>query len=189
MVKRARDAIELFATLPVQGKVLDIGSSDGEQADFLRAHGFDVVTVDPKNADIIGLWPIELDFKVGAIWCSHTLEHSRNPGAFLDGCFNVLEDRGWMAITVPPMKGNIVGGHLTLWNAGLLLYNLILARFDCSRAMVKTYGYNISVIMRKREALLPSLHYDAGDIELLAPFFPMPVSQGFDGQISEWNWV
>lgn len=188
MVKRAGEAIEKFVTLTIKGKVLDIGSSNGEQAQYLIGNGLDVVTIDPHEADIIGLFPMDIPFKVGAVWCSHTLEHSRHVGAFLDKCFEVLEDDGWLAITVPPMKPQIVGGHLSIWNAGLLIYNLILAGFDCSKAMVKTYGYNISVIVQKKKADLPELNYDRGDIEKLATFFPLPVYQGFDGFIAECNW-
>lgn len=123
-----------------------------------------------------------------AIWCCHVLEHQRNVGAFLEKCFADLKDGGWLAVTVPPRKDEIVGGHLTLWNAGLLLYNLILAGFDCSGASVKTYGYNVSVIVRKRRANLPALKMDCGDIESLAEFFPMPVEQGFSGLIGGINW-
>lgn len=188
MVKRAGEAIIKFVALPIKGKVLDIGSSNGEQAKYLRENGLEVVTIDPHEADIIGLFPMDIPFKCGAIWCAHTLEHSRNVGSFLDKCFEVLEDDGWLCITVPPLKPQIVGGHLSIWNAGLLLYNLILAGFDCSQAKVKTYGYNISVIVRKKKADLPQLDYDRGDIEKLSKFFPVQVYQGFDGFIGECNW-
>lgn len=188
MVQRAGEAIKKFVGLPIDGIVLDIGSGNGEQARYLREHGLNVVTIDPHDADIVGLFPIDIAFRVGAVWCAHTLEHSRNVGLFLDKCFDILDDGGWMAITVPPMKPNIVGGHLTVWNAGLLLYNMILAGFDCSAAKVKTYGYNISVIVQKREAVLPALDYDNGDIEKLDRFFPVPVHQGFVGNIAECNW-
>ena len=89
---------------------------------------------------------------------------------------------------MPPMKDAIVGGHVSLWNAGMLIYRLVLAGFDCRQAAVKTYGYNISVVVRKRVAHLPELAMDAGDIERLAQFFPMPVAQDFDGRISQLNW-
>ena len=80
------------------------------------------------------------------------------------------------------------GGHLSLWNAGLLLYNLILAGFDCRSAAVKTYDYNVSVIVRKKAAPLPELTYDFGDIEKLSQFFPFEAKHGFDGNIESINW-
>lgn len=178
----------MFVSLPINGRVLNIGGGNGDQADFLKSRGLDVVTVSPSGADINGLWPLDIGFTVGAIWCAHTLEHARNVGMFLEKCFDVLEEGGWLAITVPPMKPHIVGGHLTVWNAGLLLYNLIVAGFDCSAAKVKTYGYNISVIVQKKRAMLPHLDNDCGDIEKLAQFFPVPVWQGFEGSIAEHNW-
>ena len=103
-------------------------------------------------------------------------------------CFDDIDEGGIFAVTVPPLKHEIVGGHVTLWNAGLLLYQLILAGFDCSSASVKTYGYNISVIVRKKAATLPRLRMDFGDIEALSHYFPFPVANGFDGRILEVNW-
>src|SRR5690606_36120022 len=80
---------------------------------------------------------------------------------------------GVLALTVPPLKSRIVGGHVSLWNAGLLLYNLVLAGFDCSRARILQYGYNISVILTKTPAELPrDLSFDRGDLRRLRPFLP-----------------
>ena len=70
-----------------------------------------------------------------------------------------------------------------LRNAGVLLYNLILAGFDCSKASVGSYDYDLSVIVRKTRAEFPvDLHFDEGDIDKLAAFFPVPVHQAFDGR-------
>lgn len=101
----------------------------------------------------------------------------------------MLKDGGVLAITVPPLKREIVGGHVSLWNAGLLLYRLILAGFDCQNASVLTYGYNISVIIEKRRIDLPSdLKFANGDLEKLSDYFPFDVKQGFDGDIAMINW-
>jgi hypothetical protein len=95
---------------------------------------------------------------------------------------------GIIAITVPPAKHQIVGGHVTIWNAGLLLYNLIIAGNDCRLAAVKSEGYDISVIAPKVPIRLPNLRRDVGDIETLQGYFPLAAKQGFDGRISELNW-
>lgn len=119
------------------------------------------------------------------LWASHILEHMRNPGQFLDKCFRILKPNGLFCVTVPPLKHEIVGGHLTLWNPGLLLYNMILARFNCKKARVMQYGYNISVIVRKDpvpESAFDSLVYDWLDITRLGEFFPWPAEDAFDGQ-------
>jgi hypothetical protein len=68
-----------------------------------------------------------------------------------------------------------------LRNAGVLLYNLILAGFDCSKASVGSYDYDLSVIVRNTRAEFPvDLHFDEGLSS--RPFFPVPVHQGFDGR-------
>lgn len=168
---------------------LDIGSGDGWHAARLRSAGVSVTTISLQaGADIVGDYLKADCGRHDLVWASHVLEHQPNPGLFLRKCFSDLNDGGWLCVTVPPMKGEIVGGHVTLWNAGLLLYNLILAGFDCREARVKTYGYNITVLVQKREAKLPVLAMDFGDIEALSEFFPLPVRNGFDGNIEELNW-
>lgn len=171
------------------GTLLDIGSGAGVHAEGFRAAGFRVTTLDIKPpADLIGRYThIPLD-PFDYIWASHVLEHQPDPHGFLTKCFVDLNPNGMLAITVPPLKHEIVGGHVSLWNAGLLLYRLVLAGFDCSEARVKTYGYNISVLVRKKPAVLPELKWDGGDIERLRDYFPLPVHEGFDGRIESVNW-
>lgn len=169
--------------------VVDIGSGSGVHAEFFRRAGKDVTTVSLiPPADIVGDYLSADVGPVDCIWASHVLEHQPNPGVFLSKCFDDLGENGILAVTVPPLKHEIVGGHVTLWNAGLLLYQLILAGFDCRKAMVKSYGYNISVIVRKVKADLPELVMDRGDIERLSGFFPFSAEHGFDGRIEEINW-
>ena len=122
------------------------------------------------------------------IWCSHVLEHMPDVGLFLRKVRSELKEGGLLAITVPPMKHEIVGGHTSFWNEGLLLYRLILAGFDCSQARVGRYGYNISVLVRKREYDMPELEHDNGDIERLSRYFPFNARQGFDGRTGNINW-
>jgi SAM-dependent methyltransferase len=168
--------------------VLDIGSGAGVHADILRKNGRTVTTISLGNADIVGDFITTELGKYDCVWASHVLEHQTNVGLFLNKCFDCLNYNGILAVTVPPSKPEIVGGHLTTWNAGLLLYNLILAGFDCSEASVKTYGYNISVVVRKKKANLTGLHMDYGDIERIKRFFPFDAEHGFNGNIGEINW-
>ena len=171
--------------------VIDIGSGKGEQAAFLRSHHKHVVTVDLNaEADIQrNFMQLTVSQSFDAVWCCHVLEHQLNVNAFLVKLKDSIKEGGVFAITVPPAKHAIVGGHLTLWNAGLLLYNLIMAGFDCSETEGGEYGYNISVIGRKKSILLPPIRHDTGDIEALAPYFPKgwDVKEGFDGDISCWG--
>ncbi len=171
--------------------ILDVGSGTGHHADHMRTQGKEVTTISLcEPADFVGDY---LNFKpevpVDAIWACHVLEHQANTGLFLTKCFNDLRDNGILAVTVPPAKHDIVGGHLALYNAGLLLYQLIIAGFDCEEASIASYGYNISVVVRKRIADIPNdLAADAGDIEKLSRFFPIEAVQGFDGRIERLNW-
>jgi 2-dehydro-3-deoxyphosphooctonate aldolase (KDO 8-P synthase) len=134
----------------------------------------------------------QLEFKdqYDAIWCCHILEHQLNPNLFLKKVHCLLKDDGYLGIVVPPRKPFIVGGHVTLWNAGLLLYNLILAGFDCRYyCKIYQYDYNIGIIIKKKSIEhLPMLTMDKGDIELLSPYFPFDVQHNFNGDIMEFNW-
>lgn len=181
--------------------VLDIGSGEGKHSDVLQQKGKTVTSIDfgrsiyfEKRKD--NYTCINADYysyifeeKFDAIWVSHVLEHQPNPNLFLKKIHNDLEEGGVLAITVPPLKHEIVGGHVTLWNAGLLLYQLILAGFDCSNVSIKSYGYNISVILKKKSILAyPDLSYDSGDINKLKEFFPIGFEEPFNGDIKEFNW-
>ena len=173
--------------------LLDIGSGPKSAAHSFFSESNKEITrqdINPDyNPDLLGDFNnLATDKLYDCIWCSHVLEHQLNVNHFLTKIFHTLKDGGVLAITVPPRKDEIVGGHVNLWNAGLLLYNLILAGFDCKNAAVKSYGYNISVIVEKKTAILPNLNYDAGDINALNEFFPLGVFEGFDGNIQELNW-
>lgn len=172
-------------------RCIDIGSGTGVHSRVIRDHGRKTLMIDSghKEADISeDYMRVDVFRPYQAIWCSHVLEHQVNPGAFLGKVFNDLQYGGVLAITVPPAKHEIVGGHVTLWNAGLLLYQMILAGFDCSDARVGIYGYNISILVEKERAVLPALRHDCGDIETLAHLFPVPVQHGFDGRLCDVRW-
>jgi hypothetical protein len=90
------------------------------------------------------------DSRFDCVWASHVLEHQLNVGLFLRKIFEVANEGAAVCVTVPPSQPKILGGHVSFWNAGLLLYNLVHAGFDCRDASVLRYGYDISVIIRKR---------------------------------------
>jgi len=185
----AGEALEACRSLEFQ-TVLDIGAGDGCHSAFFRSMGKDVKTCDIYgDHDYLGRYTdLDIGDKFDLIWCSHVLEHQPNVGLFLKQVASNLNDGGYFVVTVPPLKHDIVGGHVSLWNAGLLLYNLILAGFDCSESKIKTYGYNISVIVKYKPIILPGLKMDFGDIETLSKYFPFDVRNGFDGRIEELNW-
>jgi len=194
-------------------KILDIGSGGPQPAaKILRFSGYEVDTCDfSKKATFTGNYnELDIKEKYDVIWCSHTLEHQINVNFFLRKINSNLKEGGYFVVTVPPLKHQIVGGHVSLWNAGLLIYNLVLSNFDCSDVRIKSYTdytdemshheiTDISAIVRKKYIELPILCYDGKDLKggenSLDRFFPKEFRHGqnnwihrFNGDIKELNW-
>jgi len=171
--------------------VLDICCGDGFHAEIFKQNDKKVTCVDKRNlyaTKYVGLYQ-DFQFEPHDLtWCCKALEHQLNVNDFLKKVRRETKVGGYTCMTVPPLKHDITGGHVTLWNAGLLLYNLVLAGFDCSNAHIKTYKYNITVIAKAADFEIPPLFYDLGDIELLKPWLPDFCEEPFDGQILEYNW-
>ena len=181
--------------------VLDIGAGSGDHANLMAAYGKHVTAIDfgvskyaERRSDcnyelVIGdfmAYPFEKKFD--CIWASHVLEHQPNVGKFIQRCLSLVKECGIIAVTVPPLNDRIVGGHLTLWNPGLLLYNFAFNGVDCRNASIKTYHYNITFIVNAKKRPSVHLDYDSGDINRLKEFLPEFCHEGFDGRIEEWNW-
>jgi len=185
-------AAQIFIqSLPPESRVLDIGAGrDKDFRDLVVKSGHEHVPFDLAEGND---WESHIRTShisaYDGVWMSHVLEHIHDTHAALLKIHTVLRQSGIVGITVPPMKAEIVGGHVSLWNAGLLLYRLVLAGFDCKKAAVKTYGYNCSVVVRSKRLNLPELKHDHGDIETLAGYFPVKVTgDSYDGAIREANW-
>lgn len=194
--------------------VLDVGCGEGIHSNIFYENGKEVTAIDyggssyfkkGESSDVkwkrvVGdVNKYEFDRQFDCIWCSHVLEHQLNPHDFLVRLHDLCRVGGVIAITVPPMKTSIVSGHVSLWNAGMLLYRLVLAGFDCSDAHVKTYDYDVSVIVRKRSInVLDELVYDMGDLKnVIQKYLPKALDIdvwengldiSFDGNIEELNW-
>lgn len=183
--------------------VLDVGCGQGLHAEIFSIYGKSVTGVDfgrseyfQRNTHARGFPLIIGDFneaqlpeQYDCVWCSHVLEHQLNPNLFLKKVAAAARDGGIICVTVPPLKKEIVGGHVSLWNAGLMLYHLVMAGVNCKDAAILQYGYNISIIVRNNALTLPDdLAWDIGDLEKLSAFFPDFVHQGFNGEILIHNW-
>lgn len=197
---RGKKILKKLLTLEFK-EVLDIGAGKCKQAEYLRKHGKNVFTcdignsinsIDIKNYDYVGDFN-KIDFrrKFECTLCSHILEHQLNVNSFLRRVVSVTDNDGYIAIIVPPRKPFIIGGHTSIWNAGLLLYNLILSGIDCSKeCYIKQYDYNIGIIVKNVPNNIDKVNisFDDGDINLLSNFFPFDVFEGFNGDILEFNW-
>ena len=191
--------------------VLDIGSGAGEHSDVFLRHGKSVTALDYGKSvyfqrhdnDQSDLQVLVLDFnsfepveQYDCVWCSHVLEHQLDVQAFLLRVGRCLKEGGVLAITVPPMRSEIVGGHVSFWNGGLLLYRLVLAGFDCANARLLRYGYNVSVLIQKKSIDVKGvLSYDAGDIRRIRQYLPSQleyrpndIDDPFEGDIEEIGW-
>ena len=185
---RARDVmIELLATRDFE-TVLDVGCGGIGHMDVFEKCGKKVHKCDmnPRYKptyvgnflDIVDDIP---DEKYDCIWCSHTLEHQLNPGIFLSQIKRILKEDGYFALTVPPMKHFIVGGHVNHWTTGMLLHNLVSVGFDCSNAFIRApkpekfkgypdgagsiEPYDVSILIKKKdikwtEELVRKMHTD-----------------------------
>jgi SAM-dependent methyltransferase len=134
--------------------VLDVGSHEGHSARIFRFLGKRVTTTEILGcyeADYRGDYlDIEFPEQFDAIWASHILEHQRNTGLFLDKVFRDLKDGGVLAVTVPTSNpGGLEFGHVNLYTPALLIYQLVSAGFDCSKASVASYNAMTTVIVRK----------------------------------------
>ena len=180
--------------------LLDAGCGDCKHSIFFCKSGISVDAVDieePKftheNFNFMhGFFDqMEHGKKYDFVWASHILEHTLNPQDFLVHAKEFLRENGWLCITVPPLKHQIVGGHVNLFNAGIILYRAVLAGFDCKNAKVKQYGYNISIFIQNstNDVDLTNLKYDCGDIETISKYLPEGYNyQGFNGDVKSLSW-
>ena len=173
MKMRAQQAFEAFMK-EKPDRVLNVGgTNDDPHTTAMRAAGIKVLTVDLRPpADIVTPYSNAWTASQDAIWCSHVLEHQRNPGQFIDKLLSDLNDGGLLAITVPPPKPSLLAAHVTGWNETILLLQLIYAGLDCSAARVWSYGYNISCLVRKVRAELPEMHFESPDLPVIAKYLP-----------------
>ena len=193
------DSVDIVGRDDDPPKVLIVGPGN-DQLDVLywsdRVGASNVTTIGPGKSNILGVPHIEAMFSVwemqgtlfDVVWCTHVLEHALNVNIFLTDLRQVLHENGHAFIAVPPHKPQIVGGHVNLFNMGLLMYRLVLAGFDCRNGAFKRQAYNLFAHVRRGVPVGRNLNYDAGDIEILSDLFPMPVQQGFNGEIDEVNW-
>ena len=174
--------------------VIDVGSGGGFHAKSFIQNGAVVDCIDfgtsiyAQDANYKNLSVRYGDFntmhiksKYEIVWASHVLEHQRNIGIFLDKLISCCEDNGRVIITVPAPHRRLLGGHLSLWSPGLLVYNVVMAGVDLNNAIVIAGRDEYSLIFSPKRVNLPDhITYDKGDIEKLAHLLPDYVVEGAD---------
>jgi SAM-dependent methyltransferase len=174
--------------------VLDVGGGTGAHTRFLRLFGKEAYSIDnhDSSADYKGNF-LSFDFqrKFDVVYCSHVLEHQRNVGAFIEKLYDVLADDGLLAVAVPVHpRERLISGHITSWNAGLLLYNLVLGGFDCRNASFIQHA-DLNLVVQKKPARGGDIHSPAAwdHVDALAQYFPFPVTTGVNAEVIEMNWA
>lgn len=120
--------------------------------------------------------------KFDCVFSSHVIEHIQNTREFIDSMKSKVKDGGVLCIIFPRPKDLIVGGHVHVFNHGIMLYNIILSGIDCSKFKCLSYGNSNCVlgICRKVEFNFELCH-DHGDIELLKKYFPKELRDRIHG--------
>lgn len=163
----------LFKQTGADVTCIDFGTSVYAQK-AIKTDGINVINVDFLK------WVPEQKYQL--VWASHILEHQRNLGIFIEKLIECCEDNGVICITVPFPHRNIWGGHLTLWQPGLLAYDIVMCGIDLSNAKM-LYGYReMSIIFKPQKVALPDITFDNGDVTKLEHLFPM----GFKENVDSW---
>ena len=199
---------KLLSDYPQAHSILEVGHGDGATARHLSAAGKRVMAFDPHGREGYNnqsnggeAWLNREDYlspetilseQFDAVYSCHVLEHTDDPQAMLRKMYGDLKEGGVFVITVPPAQSAVVGGHFTLWNAGLLLYHLVRAGFDCRDARVKQYGYNLSLIVEKKSIPPGVVPTDPNyPVEALRDYLPESIEWEhgtFNGDIRDLNW-
>lgn len=199
-----RAFLEQCRLLDRRDHFLEVGCGLGRHFDLVEESGLfrDVRCVDRgtkhahdshANSDYLTFHP---DVRFDALWCSHVLEHTQEPGPFLAKIHGDLREGGLLGLCVPPLKHEITVGHVTLWNAGLLILNLLKVGFDCREVMIRKRGYNIALLLRKKSCP-PTNSFSPDSASSCRPYLPEGLSWRknsrtgvwyFDGNIRSLGW-
>lgn len=146
---RIKNALKIFPISLKRKSVLDIGCGYGEIAYCLKnfyhsqAVGVEASAETAKYGNKIFQVPIfpslleefVSEEKFDVIWCSHVLEHTKDPNTFLKKIKALLKDRGYLYIEVPNILKPSGGFSLNMF-----LYREHLQTFS---------AYNLYLILRK----------------------------------------
>ena len=168
---------------------LDVGAGEGCATKIMKFLGKDTVSIEPwetrpkyPNSDVFipdfreNYMDIKFDRQFDVIWCSHVLEHIKNPNIFLSKIFQDLKEDGILALIVPYNDGDnieyIVDGHINKYGIGVMIYTLITAGFNCSDISINLHGYEMVVFLKKKSTGLSTIGDTTRSFSDLIQFFP-----------------
>lgn len=161
------ESISFLEKIPLNkiSSVLDIGMGYGFHCEYFVEKGIQTVGIAthlPENliakANEKGYAVKKqdmhfLDFpdeEFDLVWSHHSLEHSFSPLLALREWYRVLKPGGYLAVTVPPHKDQIVGGHYNVgWSIGQLIYLLGICGYDLKSGFFIEEGYNVRALVKR----------------------------------------
>jgi SAM-dependent methyltransferase len=114
------------------------------------------------------------DNSFDAVWFSYVLEHCPNTWKTLSEIRRVLKPNWLLFISVPSFWHYIVWWPInTWWNIWLLMYNLVLNKFNIKQwSFIKHKNSCIAFVYKDINIELWNLRHDNWDIETLSCYFP-----------------
>lgn len=176
--------------------VLDLGCGYFPYYDIFKSKGIEYTGIDvwnprdiaklseQKGIEFINGDILRYDFKGRKFQCvvsSHVIEHVANTEDFVRRLMELTEEGGIICIVYPKMKQQVVGGHVHIFNNGIVYYNLIRCGISCKDWITLSKGYSNCLMGRFNRFEIPQLTYSRGEIELLSEHFPFPAKQDFHG--------
>lgn len=198
-------ALARLLDLPAAKRVLDIGPGFQDRAPHLLAAGKRLsvaMTTDAPVEAMAGvahipfpLAPEGLADPFDAVLACHVLQRQANPHRFLCTLNAALAEGGMLLLAVPTLRFPLLGGDLTLWTGGLLLYHLVLAGFDCREASLQVDRGELCLALAKRSHPAWTEGTPLPPLDSLRPVLPPqldfmsdPDGPCFNGDIRRLNW-
>lgn len=171
-------------------RAINVGTYSGTACTKMLQHGLSVeaFAIDPPNFRVDSDNYIHRQERfetadvepVDMLWTSMTIEHCPNVGLFFEACRKALKPNGVLAIVAPTDRNDImIDGHLNFWTPAHLIYNLVVAGWDCSEAKWYTKDRDIGLLVRRKDRPEIALRYDNPDLKTLEPYFPCPLIHRF----------
>lgn len=219
-VKHGRFALQKLLDEYAFESVVDVGSGTGEHAELFTKHGKHYTGIEfggptmtertartrrarRRSAQRGNATTVKGDFNTmdlsslhGAfdvVWVSQVLEHQLDAQAFLKRVVSLCKEGGLIVLGLPVIKTQVVGGHVSLWTAGLVFMHLVHAGVDCTDARVNSENAAFHVFVTKRtiSETLP-WEYVYGDVDRASPYLPYVngkrLGERFHGEIAYLNW-